>query len=65
MRQVFKVVLDYYWKEHLAGIHDASAYCRNWRDVRALLRGTYKGSKVHIIRSRWGVLPYRGFWSHN
>lgn len=40
---------------------EASAICRNWRDVRSLLREDYRGAKVKCYRRKWS-LPYKDFW---
>lgn len=62
MRQVFMVVLEYYAKQFPKGVPYASAYCKNWRQVRQLLRTDYKGASVKIYRRKW-ALPYADFWS--
>jgi hypothetical protein len=59
VKQVYMVVLDGY-----AHLHDgtASAYCKNWRQVRQLLRTDYRGCALKIYRRKWS-LPYAHFWT--
>jgi hypothetical protein len=60
MRQVFMVVLQPP-EPHWTRDGHASAYCKNWRQVRKLLRTDYKGAVVKIYRQKW-ALPYADFW---
>lgn len=60
MKRVIIVALQQY----LNNGHEprqAGALCKNWRQVRELLRNDYKDCEVTIFRQKWS-LPYKDFW---